>query len=169
MGGAISVYSEEGKGTTFHILFPIHGSETTKVPDEVYTPRQGSGTILLVDDEEYLLWGTKGLLEHFGYTIISSNSSVEALEQFTQLPKAFNLVLTDLTMPDMTGIELAKHIKKIRPDIPIVLCTGFSAGIDKDDLVKAGISSIIRKPLILKELTQAIEEALNSMSHIKLE
>ena len=162
MGGSISVYSEEGKGTAFHVLFPVHtDAGAQKAPDKDYTPRKGSETILIVDDEENILVVVQGFLEDLGYRVIVSNSSIEALERFKQAPGEFNLVLTDLTMPNMTGLDLAKHLKKVRFDIPIILCTGFSEQIKQEDLVEAGISSLIMKPVIRKDLFRAIEIVLD--------
>ena len=161
MSGAITVYSEEGKGTTFHVLLPVHAGNAHRIPDEEFEPHRGRGTILIVDDEENILLLTKGLLEGLGYTVIVTKGGVQALERFKQESENFDLVITDLIMPDMTGLDLAKHLKRVHPDIPIILCTGFSDQLNKDDLVQAGISSMVMKPILLKDLARTIENILD--------
>jgi CheY-like chemotaxis protein len=115
-----------------------------------------------VDDEKHILKSGQGILEHQGYTVVSTTSPYEALSLFESEPQTFDLVMTDMTMPKLTGLELSKEILKIRPDIPIVLCTGFSLGISEKRLKEAGIKKLVMKPLIARELADAINMVLNT-------
>lgn len=162
MGGAISVYSEPGKGTTFHILVPRYkeGKIEPSEPHAIVTT--GSGRILFVDDEEGVIASGRGILEHLGYDIVATTSAPEALEIFSSRPDEFDLVLTDLTMPAMTGIELSRELVKIRPDIPIVLCTGSNLGVTTEMIREIGIRDMVMKPMIASELAEAVYNALKS-------
>lgn len=163
MNGAVSVYSQPGEGTTFHIFFPKYEGQKTGIESDpaAAESRAGSGKILFVDDEKHILISGRGILEHQGYTVVSTTSPYEALSLFESEPHTFDLVLTDMTMPKLTGLELSKEIMKIRSDIPIVLCTGFSLGISEKRLQEAGIKKLVMKPLIARELTDAIDTVLN--------
>ncbi|MFH0995194.1 MAG: PAS domain S-box protein [Pseudomonadota bacterium] len=161
MGGSIAVSSEPGKGTAFHVLFPKYEGELYVAHSSHIATRTGSGTILFVDDEEGVIASGSGILEQLGYQVVTAISPLEALELFRAMPDAFNLVLTDMTMPKMTGLELSEQILKIRPDIPIVLCTGFNLGISPERIRDAGIKELVMKPMIASELANAIFTALN--------
>ncbi len=160
--GAISVNSEPGKGSTFHVLLPKHEGE----PDDLYVPAtiqtKGHGRILFVDDEKNIVLTGRDLLERLGYEVVAAFDSHEALEVFKAGPEKFDLVLTDLTMPRMTGLELSKQLKEIKPDIPIVLCTGFSDGLTTEKIKNVGINELIMKPMIISELDAVIRKAINS-------
>ncbi len=157
--GSISVYSELGKGTTFNILLPKMEGEAAAVPT-FPTATAGKARILLVDDEKTIIAAARGILEKFGYAVTAAGSSPKAIEIFQERPNDFDLVFTDLTMPQMTGIELTAHLLRIRPGMPVVLATGFSAGITIDSLKKYGIRQLVMKPMIAEEMIQAIEQAL---------
>ncbi len=161
MGGAISVYSDPGIGTTFNIILPLYKGEAVENKALDKLMKTGSGRILFVDDEEGVITSGRGILEQLGYEITSTTSPMEALELFTSDPGAFDLVLTDLTMPRMTGLELSERLQEIRPDIPIVLCTGFSLGISPERIRDAGIREMVMKPMVASELSEAVYKALN--------
>ena len=160
MEGAISVYSEPDKGTTFQLLLPEFGEdpgEKTSEPQEVF---KGEGRILLVDDEKTIVDSGHKILRGLGYEVTSTISSIDAFKIFEANPDNFDLVLTDMTMPKMTGLELSRKILKIRPEIPIILCTGYSLGLTEAMIRKNGIRQMIMKPIISRELASAINELL---------
>ncbi|MDQ1350245.1 MAG: hypothetical protein QG657_546 [Acidobacteriota bacterium] len=155
--GEITVYSEPGKGTTFHVLLPVT-TETGEVPG-VEAPGpipRGSERILLVDDEWALVELGKQMLERIGYNVVVKSSSIDAFETFRSNPAAFDLIITDQTMPVMTGVQLARQIKNIRPDIPIILCTGFSESVDEETFRSRGIDAFVMKPIAMREIAAVI-------------
>jgi PAS domain S-box-containing protein len=158
--GAITVQSEPGKGTTFHLYIPRIESQA-KPEDSVTAPIPG-GTerVLLVDDEESLLVIEQRMLERLGYSVLAKTSSIDALETFRGQPNQFDLVITDYTMPNMTGANLAREIVQIRADMPIVLCTGFSEQISEEKAKDLGITEFVLKPFELRTLAEAIHRAL---------
>ncbi|MBN2298563.1 MAG: PAS domain S-box protein, partial [Deltaproteobacteria bacterium] len=164
LGGAISVYSEPDKGTAFHLLFPRYIGERFEPfsPHSIVT--MGKGRILFVDDEEGVIASGKEILENIGYTITPTTSASEALEIFRSGPDAFDLILTDMTMPKMTGIELSRQMLAIRPDIPIVLCTGSDIGVTPDIIRAAGIREMVMKPMTTNELAEAVYNALKTVN-----
>ncbi len=160
-GGVINVHSEPGKGTTFQVLLPSIDGVAKSEAEELKPLPRGEERILFVDDEATLVDLGKQMLEHLGYKVEGKTSSIEALETFRAHPDDFDLILTDKTMPNLTGFDLGKECKKIRPDIPIILCTGFS---ESTLLLKAGsmgISEIIMKPLLMRDLAGAIRKVLD--------
>ena len=134
--GAIFAFSEEGKGSTFKILLPAIERQTAPDIRETEKIPRGTEHILFVDDEQVLVNIGTSQLESLGYTVSSRTSSTEALALFKNKPESFDLIITDMTMPEMTGDQLAKEIKRIRPEIPVILCTGFSAKITSDSAEK---------------------------------
>ncbi len=160
MDGAICVCSEPGKGTAFQVLFPVHRCRATEVSPSDNSLIKGTGRILLVDDEEDIVISGRLILMTMGYDVIGVTCSLEALDLFKKAPDRFDLVLTDVAMPKMTGIALSKEILKIRKDIPIVLMTGFSEGATAALIENLGIFSTVMKPVIARELAQVIHSAL---------
>ncbi len=159
--GDISVYSEIGKGTTFNIFLPrIEEASEEKEEQDSILPH-GSENILFVDDEVTLVEIGQEMLEQLGYNVIAKSNSTEALELFEQHPYDFDLIITDQTMPSLTGAELAKKILEIRPEIPIVLCTGFSEVISEEKAKKIGIHEFIMKPIFMKEIAFVIRKLLD--------
>ncbi len=120
----------------------------------------GSENILLVDDEEPIVKMEQQALERLGYRVTVHTGSVDALETFKADSDAFDLVITDMTMPNMTGTRLAGEIKKIRPDIPVILCTGFSYQVNSEKNRALGIEGYVMKPVITKEIAAVIRKVL---------
>ena len=159
-GGDVTVESTPGMGTTFRVLFPRldHPAPApTPVPAPVPLPR-GNSRILFVDDEVELVRITQNMLQLLGYEVDAVSNSREALRRFQAMPDAFDLVITDQTMPDLTGAELTQALRHIRPDIPVILCTGFSHVMDAVKAQALGIDAFLQKPLDLKALAGAIEQ-----------
>ncbi|MCP3951694.1 MAG: response regulator, partial [Desulfobacterales bacterium] len=123
--------------------------------------QRGTEQILLVDDEEAIVLMEKQMLEGFGYSVVSRTSSVEALEAFRSDPGKFDLVISDMAMPNMSGDQLASELIIIRPDIPILLCTGFSERISGERATTLGIKGFLMKPVVMKELSKMIREVLD--------
>jgi len=161
-GGDIKIYSELDIGTTFNVYLPLieKPAEVEAVEKDVeYRP--GTERILLVDDEESVVGIEKKMLERLGYEVTAKLCSPDALETFITTPDAFDLVITDMTMPEMTGDQLAKELMKINPDIPVIICTGFSPRIDKERTRAVGIKGFLMKPVVKSELAQVVRKALD--------
>ena len=160
-GGMIQVYSEPGAGTTFRVYFPrTDGLERdeARIPEPL--PR-GTEKVLMVDDEPELADLGKRMLEHLGYRVDVRTSPLEALELFRADPERFDAIITDMTMPHLTGLNLAREILAIRPTLPIILCTGFSEQADEAKSHSAGVRSFLFKPLVISELANALRKALD--------
>jgi len=161
-GGDIQAYSELGKGTTFNIYLPL----MVKAPDAVYKnlceiSPSGKERILLVDDEAAIARLEKQMLERLGYRVASRVSSIEALEAFKASPRSYDLVITDMSMPNMTGDRLARELIAIRPDIPVIMCTGFSDQINADRAKQIGIKDFLMKPVVKTEMAKTVRKVLD--------
>jgi len=162
MNGAIQVYSEPGEGTQFHVYLPVEKNfSEEQVTHSKIEIQGGTEQILLVDDEEAILSMEKRMLERLGYQVTSRFSSLEALEAFRSSPDKFDLVITDMAMPNMSGDKLSVELTKIRPDIPVLLCTGFSETMSEESAASLGIKGFLWKPIIMKDLAQKIREVLD--------
>jgi len=160
-GGDISVRSEPGNGTTFDVLLPeTKGEPEAEVEISVGIPR-GNERILFVDDEKAMVDAIPSILERLGYQVVARTSSIEALEAFRVKPGRFDLVITDYTMNNMTGAELAKELLHLRPDIPIILCTGFSEQIDEEKAKEMGIRAFVMKPIVTSQMANTIRNVLD--------
>jgi CheY-like chemotaxis protein len=161
--GAITCRSEPGKGTTFEIYLPEIelGEKEKRSLEETELPR-GTERILFVDDEPALGDITKKLLENLGYRVTTTTSSREALNLFVAYPNQFDLVITDMTMPDMTGDRLAQKIIAVRKDVPVILCTGYSDHITEEKVTSIGIKELLMKPLEMKVFAHTIRKILDS-------
>ncbi len=160
-GGAIYAYSEPGRGSTFNVYIPFVNRRITveKQPDKELTG--GSEHILLVDDEPALVDVGRQLLDKLGYRVSTAGGSLEALELFREAPQAVDLVLTDMTMPKMTGDKLAVELLKIRPDLPIILVMGYSTNISAEKALKMGIKAFLPKPMVAADLAAIVRKVLD--------
>ncbi|MBF0287650.1 MAG: response regulator [SAR324 cluster bacterium] len=159
-GGAIAVESRVGEGSTFYIYFPM---VKDKVQDQViieFSEEQGKGHIMVVDDELYLTRFYETMLNQLGYEVTVFNSSVDAREEFFLNPDQFDLVFTDYTMPHLTGDKLSEEVLKIRPDLPIVLATGYSDAISEEKAKEIGIREFFIKPVEVSEFNRIIQNLL---------
>jgi PAS domain S-box-containing protein len=161
-GGAVAVDSRLGEGSTFEVYFPVVEDES---PHTVASPLgrpSGTERILLVDDEILLCEMGKEVLERLGYRVTMCSSSVDALKTFRNAPDEFDLVMTDQTMPGMTGSELAEQILQIRPEIPIILCTGYSSLINEHSANVIGIKEFALKPLTNGVMGKLVRKVLDA-------
>jgi len=160
-GGDIFVDSELGKGTTFQVFFPyIEDEPEPQIEIAIEIPR-GKERILFVDDEKAMVDAIQPMIERLGYKVTARTSSIEALEAFRANPDRFDLVIADFTMPNMTGVELAKELLKLRSNIPIILCTGYSEHINDDKAKASGIRAFLMKPVFLTEIANIIRRVLD--------
>jgi CheY-like chemotaxis protein len=161
-GGDITVSSRPGKGSSFHVFLPLitEKDEETKANSSSEIAG-GNEHILLVDDEEPIVALVQQMLEHLGYTVTAFTDSQEALKAFTGHPDDFDLVITDMTMPHITGDRLAQKLIDIKPDIPIILCTGFNETITEEKALSMGIQKFVMKPVVKSELASAIRAVLD--------
>ncbi|MEE8395280.1 MAG: ATP-binding protein, partial [bacterium] len=161
-GGGFGVSTELGKGTTFEVFLPLAGGAAEEPPAVANRVQdQGSGNILFVDDEEPIAKLGKISLERFGYTVTAAMDGRQALEIFAAAPAFFDLVVTDRTMPNMTGETLAQQLRKLRPDLPIILCTGHGEAISAESSEAIGIGSVLYKPIAPSELGRVVRELLD--------
>jgi PAS domain S-box-containing protein len=163
LGGHITVYSEPGKGTTFHAYLPKYQEKQRPDTAAITTsplPR-GHEHILVVDDEQTIAEMTQKSLEGLGYRVTPCIDSRQALVQFAAQPSGFDLVLTDMTMPHLTGAELAQRLLAIKPGLPIILCTGFSEIINEEKAMALGIRKLLMKPMLRDELARMLRQVLD--------
>jgi len=161
-GGFISLCSEPGEGATFHVFLPVIEKELLPEVEDVEPIPVGKEKILYIDDEEILAEMGKSMLERLGYHVTVRNNSIEALETFQNQPDQFDLVITDQTMPGMTGADIARRMMQIRPDIPIILCTGYSTTISEEKAKSMGIKEFAVKPLSKKDIAVLIRKVLDN-------
>ncbi len=160
-GGFISFISEIDKGSTFNVFIPVSEEEQLSENNIVERVSTGNENILFIDDEQRLAEMGKAMLERLGYNVTIKSSSSEALETFHNHHNQFDLVITDQTMPGMTGADLAKRMIQIRPDIPVILCTGFSSIISEKEAKSIGIKGFAYKPIKKKDLSELIRQVLS--------
>jgi PAS domain S-box-containing protein len=160
--GAIRVQTEEGRGTTVRIYLPISWAVPVLRPATVRLVKGGAESVLVIDDEQPLARMLSKTLTKLGYRVTVKNNSLEALELFGELPDQFDLVITDQTMPGLTGDRLAEHLRRVRPDIPIILCSGFSELLTPERLQEIQVNKLIRKPFVGDELELEVRRLLDS-------
>jgi PAS domain S-box-containing protein len=161
MGGYIDFTSEEGIGTAFHVSLPLLAEGDTRTRGPIRRQCSlpiGTGTILFVDDEELACLVAKESLQCLGYRVAAYTDSLEALEIFSANPDAFDVAVLDLTMPYLTGVELAGKIKEVRPRLPVIVCTGYRRELPEATLKDAGIDRVLLKPVLAEEISHTIRE-----------
>jgi two-component system, cell cycle sensor histidine kinase and response regulator CckA len=161
-GGLITVDSQLNQGTTFDVFLPIVNTARSDEhkPPNLPLPR-GSETVLYVDDELFQIEIGKEALERLGYKVVAHANSTKALELFRESPMAFDLVITDMTMPDLTGDQLATEMMRIRRDIPIIICTGYSERLSEESAEAMGIRGFILKPILIRDMAVTIRRILD--------
>lgn len=170
LDGEITVESKPGKGSSFHVFLPILNNSTAikekPLPTITTTLVQGKEHILLVDDEAALVNMSRKMLEKLGYVVTPCTAGLEALHLFGENPAAFDLVITDLTLPDMNGKQLIREFSRKKPGIPIILCTGYTQDICREDFEDLDIDAFILKPYKREEIVSVIRKVLDSTSLI---
>ena len=161
--GFIRIYSKIGHGSTFQVFWPIIAKEESNNSFEKKKTGLAKGTeqIMLVDDETDIIVTSQAILERQGYKVTVFKDGLSALQAFTKDPDFFDLVITDMTMPQMTGDELATKILKIRQKIPIILCTGFSETMSEEKAASMGIKGFLLKPMAMRDLSQKVRDVLD--------
>ncbi|MGD1968622.1 MAG: response regulator [Desulfobacterales bacterium] len=160
--GDITAASKPGKGTVFTVYLPvIEDGDVKEEFEPVNGTEKGTERILLIDDEEQIVSMERQMLENLGYQVTSRTDSGEALKEFSKHPENYDLVITDMTMPRMSGDELAKKLLDIKPDIPVILCTGFNEDITEEKALEMGIQKFIMKPVIKNDLATTIRSVLD--------
>jgi len=164
-GGGIKVTSEKGKGSQFDILLPLIDAEVSKAakPRKVAAPK-GKERILLVDDEDMIADTMRLILEELGYQVTAFSQSQKALQEFILRPYDYDLLITDMVMPEMTGDVLAQKIRAIRQDVPVIICTGYNEKINAENAGDMGIQEIMVKPVRMNNLARTIRKVLDSSS-----
>ena len=161
-GGAIYVASQVNQGTTFVIFLPSLGEKPAEIEVKQKTLLQkGTETILFIDDEEMIVDIGKTLLEGLGYQVVTQTIASKALSLFEQEPDKIDLIVTDMTMPKMTGLDLAKRVHQIRPGMPIILCTGFGVDLAEQKIARYGIKNIVFKPILARDMSEKIRAVLD--------
>ncbi len=164
-GGFVSCQSSPGEGACFNVYLPVHAAATAPSitePNSIELIQAGNERILFIDDEEILAKMGKTMLERRGYRVTIETNSIEALKIIQNQPDGFDLVITDQTMPGMTGSDLARRILQIRSGLPIILCTGFSSQISEEKARIYGIKGFAMKPLAKKDLASLIRKVLDN-------
>jgi len=160
--GDIQVESTVGKGTTFRLNFPLIVSLAADEPVEAAKPPVGGREhVLLVDDEATIVKLVKQMLERLGYRVTPYTSSLEARAAFEESPEDFDILVTDMTMPSMTGDQLARALIAIKPGLPVVLCTGYSEQIDERQANVIGIKAFLMKPVVKSKLAETVRSVLD--------
>ncbi len=162
--GHIKVYSTPGKGSEFHVFLPAIKQNKVKrnVTDKTQVLRGGKESVMFVDDEQSILESARELLFDYGYDVMTFSNGADAFEEFKQNPDKFDLVITDMTMPRMTGDKLAIEILKIKKDIPVILCTGYNENISEKKAIQLGIKRYVQKPMGGTGLISLIREVLDN-------
>jgi PAS domain S-box-containing protein len=163
--GAVTVYSQVGRGTTFHLYFPVVDTTISVARQPPRAIVRGSGEcVLVVDDEGSVAEIAGRMLERAGYETVTYTDPVDALQAFGDNPLRFAVVLTDLTMPRLTGLDLAQALRRLRPDLPIVLGSGFSDHLGEQKARQAGISALLLKPYTIQDLAETVHRVLTATS-----
>ncbi len=163
-GGIITVYSEPNVGSTFHVLLPRMANEVEQVEEEEKKPLpRGYERILVVDDEAFQVDLASKILGGLGYRVTAVNSSEQALDLYRKRPDDFDLVITDMTMPGLTGDVLIERLREVRPNVAVMLCSGYSERISREKLKALGVRAFAMKPLMVRELAEKVREILDNL------
>jgi len=168
LNGDITVDSKPGAGSVFRVLLPKAEMDDAPEIAQLQTAQGGKERILFIDDEPLIVELGKGMLERLGYTVTGYTTGKGALEAVSENPERFDLVITDQTMPELTGMRLAKRLLEIRPSVPIILCTGHSDSVNQESAMAAGIKEFLMKPLAKLELAAAVRRALDAKTEVEL-
>jgi len=161
MAGTIKVISQPGQGATFLVLLPMVEVELAQAEHEIIRPlSKGAGRLLFVDDDVDFFQAGQRMLTELGYEVAAFGNSLEALQEFQAQPQQFDLLICDQTMPGLTGLELAAACSRVRPDLPIILCTGFSEIITSEKVRAAGVREVVTKPFDLRQIGETIKKVL---------
>ena len=159
--GLVVLDSEPGQGAAFHVYLPRARRPVGATPEPAAVFVPDHGRVLFVDDEKPLVDIGREMLVELGFEVVARTSSVEALEAFRNRPESYDMVITDYSMPNMTGLQLARELLKLRPGLPILLCTGFSEAVSKDRVRALGISDLIMKPILKSKLIESVSRLLD--------
>jgi CheY-like chemotaxis protein len=163
--GLITVYSHPGEGTTFHLYFPAYGGAEEDQTREIASGVQGRGQrILYVDDEPILARMGKKILEHLGYAVEICSDATKALESVRANASGYELIITDQMMPTMTGMDLARQIREISSDVPIILVTGYAAKLTVERVQTLGIQDLLLKPISVEALGASVHRVLSELN-----
>jgi CheY-like chemotaxis protein len=166
--GGITVYSQPGKGTKFHLYFPVIETEVAELKSEAPPIPRGTGQhILFVDDEAALVGAGKKMLERLGYTVTTKTNSSEALKAVRDQPEAFDLVITDLTMPGMDGARLGEQMLRLQPKLPIIITTGYSGVMTFERVRELGFRELLNKPSTLRTLGETVHRVLHPTADLE--
>jgi len=167
LDGFIKVESEPGLGTTVHVYIPaLEKCAVVPANTELNEIPGGTERILVIDDESIIADMNKTILERLGYTVTATTSSTEALEKVRTHADEWDLIVTDQTMPDLSGVELAREIMKIKPDMPIILCSGYSSIVSEKDALAFGIKKYVMKPVDTGTLAHIVREVLDEKGKV---
>jgi two-component system, cell cycle sensor histidine kinase and response regulator CckA len=165
-GGTVLLQSKIGKGTAFYVYLPRADADQarkdTGESTAIQSPPTGAERILFVDDEPELVDLGREMLEHLGYQVVTENNGIDALKEFKENPNHYDLVVTDMTMPKLTGEKLARELISIRPKISIILCTGFNEQINEQKAKAIGIKAFLMKPLTLSRLAETVRAVMET-------
>ncbi len=164
--GLIKVDSAPGQGATFDLYFPVCTQQPVHAAATEESLPQGSEHILFVDDETMLAELVKNIFTHVGYEVSVETSSVAALQKFRQNPAAYDLLMTDQTMPELTGCELIRAVRDIRADLPVILCSGYSSKLSENETKNLDIDAFFWKPVEVRHLLQATRKVLDEKKRV---
>jgi CheY-like chemotaxis protein len=160
-GGGISVQSEPGRGTSIAVYLPVLGERQAAFVEQSADPPRGDERILFVDDEQEILRVSTKMLSLLGYRVTSFSSSVKALEELLADPERYDLVITDQTLPDLSGADLVRRFLEVRPGMPMIICTGYSRTLDEKRARAIGAKGLLLKPFTVETLAGAVRDALD--------
>jgi two-component system, cell cycle sensor histidine kinase and response regulator CckA len=163
-GGKVVVTRDFHEGVTFDVFLPKMESKASATGPQMASLPRGSENVLLVEDEKDILEILEQMLTHLGYTVVSTTSGAEALEIFMSSPNRFDMMITDQTMPGMTGLRLAEEVNRVRPELPLLLCSGFGEIIDNEELRKVGARSLLVKPFNASQIALKVREVLDGVA-----